>query len=356
MQIGPPIRTTGSDAQEAQSGTGDLSTGTSSVDRMGGRRVFVSGVGGELGTLVASLLEAEDWVGALSGIDADPPRRRLHRTEFHRIHPDEHDRIVETVVDFDPHVLVHVGVWEPDARAAPHAAALLTDAAATSIIGAAAECPALEHLVVRSGIEIYGRARGALTRPAESAPVQPTSEWGRTVAAIERTAARVGERVGVTVGALRLAPVLGPHVPSPLGRRLRMPAVPFSVLADPPFAVIEDRDAARAFIAAARVGLAEPVNVVAPGAITALQAARRGRRIPVPLVGPDWRIARTLSHLLGAPIPDHVSETLHRGRLADNRLMRSLLGFQPESSTTEVIDRLYHWPSVIRQPARVQVA
>ena len=323
---------------------------------MGGRRVFVSGVGGELGTLVASLLEAEDWVGALSGIDADPPRRRLHRTEFHRIHPDEHDRIVDTVVDFNPHVLVHVGVWEPDARAAPHAAAMLTDAAATSIIGAAAECRALEHLVVRSGIEVYGRARGALTRPDESAPVQPTSDWGRTVAAIERTAARVGERVGVTVGALRLAPVLGPHVPSPLGRLLRMPAVPFSVLADPPFAVIEDRDAARAFVAAARVGLAEPVNVVAPGAITALQAARRGGRLPIPLVGPDWRIARTLSHLLGAPIPDHVSETLHRGRLADNRLMRSLLGVQPDTSTTEVIDRLYHWPSVIRQPARVQVA
>lgn len=318
--------------------------------------MFVSGVGSELGTLVASLLEAEDWVGALSGIDADPPRRRLHRTEFHRIHPDDHDRIVETVVAFNPHVLVHVGVWEPDARAAPRVAALLTDAAATSIIGAAAECAALEHVVVRSGIEIYGRRRGALTRPGESAPLQPTSDWGRTVAAIERTAARVGERVGVTVGAVRLAPVLGPHVPSPLGRLLRQPAVPFSVLADPPFAVIEDRDAARALVAAARVGLAEPVNVVAPGAVTALQAARRGRRLPVPLVGPEWRIARTLSHLAGAPIPDHVAETLHRGRLADNHRMGSLLGIEPETSTVEVIDRLYHWPSVIRHPARLQVA
>ena len=323
---------------------------------MGGRRVFVSGVGGELGTLVASLLEAEDWVGALSGIDADPPRRRLHRTVFHRIHPDEHDRIVDTVVAFDPHILVHVGVWEPDARAAPHLAAVLTDQAATSIIGAAAECPSLEHVVVRSGIEIYGRARGALTRPSESAPIHPTSEWGHTVAAIERTAAKVGERVGVTVGALRLAPVLGPHVPSPLGRFLRMPAVPFSLLADPPFAVIEDRDAARAFVAAARIGLAEPVNVVAPGAITVLQAARRGRRLPVPLIGPEWRMARTLSHLAGAPIPDHVAEVLHRGRLADNGRMRELLGVDAETTTVEVIDRLYHWPSIIRQPARVQVA
>ncbi len=77
----------------------------------------MSGVGGELGTQVANLLEEEPWVKSLSGIDADPPRSRLKRTEFHRIHPHEHDRIVETVMDFDPHVLVHVGVWEPDARA-----------------------------------------------------------------------------------------------------------------------------------------------------------------------------------------------------------------------------------------------
>jgi UDP-glucose 4-epimerase len=145
-------------------------------------------------------------------------------------------------------------------------------------------------------------------------------------------------------------------VPSPLGRLLRQPGVPFSVLADPPFAVIEDRDAARAIVAAARLGLAEPVNVVAPGAITALQSARRGRRIPIPLVGPDWRVARALSHLLGAPVPDHVSETLHRGRLADNGRMRELLGIVPERGTVDVIDRLYHWPSIIHQPARVQVA
>ena len=81
---------------------------------MAGKRVFVSGVGGELGTTIAGLLEAESWVGELSGIDADPPRHRLQRTAFHRIHPDEHDRIVETVASFNPHVLVHVGVWEPD--------------------------------------------------------------------------------------------------------------------------------------------------------------------------------------------------------------------------------------------------
>jgi UDP-glucose 4-epimerase len=323
---------------------------------MAGRRVFLSGVGGELGTQVASLLEDEPWVGALAGIDADPPRRRLKRTSFHRIHPDEHDRIVSTVVDFDPHLLVHIGVWEPDARAAPHLAATLTERAATSILGAAAECRSLEHVIVRSGIEIYGRGRGSLTRPDEFAPVRPTSEWGRTVADIEHTATSVGDRVGVTIGAVRLASVIGPHVPSPLGRLLRLPAVPFSAISDPSFAVIRQNDAARAIVAAAKVGLAEPVNVVASDSITASQAALRGRRLPLPIIGVQWPMVRRLSHLTGAPIPDHVAETLTRGRLADNGRMRELLGVVPEQTTPEVIDSLYSWPSVVRHPARRQVA
>lgn len=302
------------------------------------------------------MLEDEPWVGSLSGIDADPPRRRLKRTAYHRIHPDEHDRIVNTVLDFDPHVLVHVGVWEPDARANPQVASDLTDRAATSILGAAAECPSLESIVLRSGIEIYGRGRNSLTRPDEFAPINPTSEWGRTVADIERTAESVGSRVGVSVGSVRLASVIGPHVPSPLGRVLRLPTVPFSAPANPSFAVVRQTDAARAIVAAAREQLAEPVNVVANGAITSVQAARRGRRLPVPVWPGQWPIARRVSHLSGAPIPDHVAETLTRGRLADNSRMQELLGITPEQTTSEVIDDLYGWPSIVRKPARRQIA
>jgi UDP-glucose 4-epimerase len=155
---------------------------------------------------------------------------------------------------------------------------------------------------------------------------------------------------------VRLASVLGPHVPSPLGRLLRQPVVPFHATTDPPFAVIEHRDAARAIVAAARNQLSSPVNVVAPGAITCLHAIRRGQRIPLPLFGPQWWFARQLSHITGAPIPDHVSEALTRGRLADNGRMQALLGMTPDTSTTEVIDHLYRWPRVIRKQARVPAA
>ena len=323
---------------------------------MGGRRVLVSGMGGDLGSRVAVLLEREEWVGQLLGIDADPPRRRLQRAEFHLAAPSDHDRIVELITSFDPHVVVHLSVWEPFSRARPELARALTNEAAISFLGAVAECRSLESIVVRSGVEVYGRARGAATRPDESAAVAPTCEFGQTLAEIERTAAELGRRIGVPIGPVRLGGVLGPHVPSPLGRLLRMPVVPFSPLADPPFAVVEDVEAARGLVAAARQRLAEPVNVLSNGAITALQAIRRGSRIPIPVIGPQWRIARIVSELCGAPIPEHVLETLHRGRLADNGRMNELLGFCAPGTTVDVIDKLYAWPSVIHVPAQRQVA
>lgn len=318
------------------------------MTRVNGQRLLVSGMGGELGSLVASLLEREPWVGALCGIDVDPPRRRLRRAEFHRIEPADRERIVDVVTRFDPHVLIHLAVWEPDARAGTAHARRFTADATTAFLGAAAECPSLESIVVRSGIELYGRHRHALTRPDETVAPHPTSEYGRMVERIESVAAAVAARIGVAVGSLRLAPVLGPHVPSPLGRLLRQPVVPFSVLADPPFAVVEDADAARAFVRAAELRLDRPLNVVAPGAITGLQAVLRGRRVPLPLAGPEWWITRQLSHLGGAPIPEHVMEVLHRGRLADGTQAHDVLGFQPARSTPEVIDRLFAWESVVR--------
>lgn len=305
-------------------------------------------MGGELGSLVAAKLEAEPWVGALVGIDVDPPRRRLHKAEFHLLQPSQRERIVDVVTEFNPHVVINLSVWEPDARTGLAHARQFTADATTAIIGAAAECPALESMVVRSGIEVYGREPQAPTRPDESAPLHPTSEYGRMLADIERQARDVGRRVGIAVGKLRLAPVLGKHVPSPLGRLLRQPLVPYSMLADAPFAVIEDGDAARAFVAAAERRLDEPINVVAPGAITTLQAIMRGKRLPLPLVGPEWWVAARLSHVLGAPIPDHVVELMHRGRLANGSKAEQALGFSPRLSTPEVIDHLYAWESVVR--------
>jgi UDP-glucose 4-epimerase len=164
--------------------------------------------------------------------------------------------------------------------------------------------------------------------------------------ATERLAVAAGRAAGVPVASLRLGPVVGPHVPSPLGRYLRLPAVPFAVLADPAFSVVHQEDAARAMVAALLHDVDGPVNVVAPGAVTAAQAARLGGRVPIPVAGPGWPIVRRAAELLGAPVPDHLVELLRRGRAADGHHAVAALGLVPEHATTDVVKAVFEWAPV----------
>src|SRR3954454_18280861 len=116
-------------------------------------------MGGELGTRVAQLLEDEPSVETLVGLDVDPPRRRLRSAEFHRVDPRDRRRVLKVVQEAEPTHVVHLGIYEPDARSAPRIAEERTSAGTLTVLGQAAEGGTLERLVVRSGIEVYGRRR-----------------------------------------------------------------------------------------------------------------------------------------------------------------------------------------------------
>lgn len=316
-------------------------------------RVFVSGLGGELAVRTANLLAAEAGVEAVWGLDLDPPRRRLHAdVAFHRIDPRDRDRVVALVRELAPTVVVHLGVYEPHARTGPALAAELNHLGTLHVVGAAADAGGLERVVVRSGTEVYGRARGAATRPDESVPPAPTSPFGRQLLDVERLCVAAGEVAGgAPVTRLRLAPVTGAAIPTPLGRYLRLPAVAVPALADPTFALLHQTDAADALAAAVRHGPDAPVNVVGPGASTPLRAVRLGGRVPVPVAGPPWVLAALAAELLGAPLPGHVRELLTRGRVADGSSCRELLGVEPGWSTVDVVRDVYEWAEVTYLPA-----
>lgn len=323
---------------------------------MRGRRVLVTGMGGELGSLVASLTEASDWAGDILGFDVDPPRRHLRRSRFVRVGPHERDRISDLIETFDPHVILHVGVWEPHARLATDDAREYTETVAKAVFDASHRAESLETAVVRSGIEIYGAATHSPRIAVESTPIGPDTVYGHMCAHIESQAVELRTARGANVCTLRLAPVLGAHVPSPLGRILRLPVVPYHGARNPVFCVVEDRDAATAFVQAASRDADGTVNIVANGAISMLRATNIGKRLPMPTFGPGWTIARAVASAAGAPVPDHVADLISHGRLAASNEAAHLLRFAPAHSTTEVIEHLYMWPSVERVPARVRVA
>lgn len=310
------------------------------------QRVLVSGMGGELGVRVANLLADAPDVERVLGIDLDPPRRRLGAVDFVRVDPRQRRKVVPVVRDLDPTVVVHLGVYEPNARTGPRLAAQLNEQGTLHTLGAAAECPSLQRIVVRSGIEIYGRRRGQATRPDESVPIDPTSGFGRQLARVEELALETGRAAGAVVTALRFAPVTGAAMASPIGRFLRLPVVAFGGLSDPPFCLLHQTDAADAIVAAIAQGPDAPVNVVGAGATTPAQAARLGGRVALPILGPQWILAGFGAELFGAPLPDHVRELLTRGRVADGGAAADLLGVAPTWTTADVVRDLFEWAPV----------
>jgi len=309
-------------------------------------RVLVTGMGGGIGTRVTNLLEADERIDDILGVDIDPPRRRLYRAEFRRVDPRDRRKLVKIVRDFEPTAVVHLGVYEPNARAGPSLARELTHQCTVTALGAAAESEGLDRIVVHSGIEVYGRGRGAPTRPDESIAPNPTSPYGRSLLEVENIARDSGQVASAAVTALRCAPIVGPHMASPFGRLLRLPVVPVSAVSDLPFSLLHEHDAAAAFGRALECGFDGAVNVVAPGAVTPIQAARLGGRAILPALGPSWLVARVLSEVLGAPLPAHVRELLARGRTADGSLAEKAIGVVPEISTPDVIKDLFEWATV----------
>jgi UDP-glucose 4-epimerase len=320
---------------------------TSNVGDRAGRpwRVLLTGMGGGLGTTVARLLESHPQVEAVAGLDIGPPRRQMSRSEFHRVDPRNRARTVEVVHAFRPTAVLHLGIYEPNARSTPKAAVERTAAGTIAVLGAAAACGTVERFVMRSGIEIYGRGRGVATRPDESVEPAPTSEFGRSLHHAERVARATADSAGITLSSLRFAPLAGPHLASPLGRYLRLPAVPLS-LGGLPFCLLHRDDAATALVRALEVGHDGPINVVGSGAVNAWQAARLGGRVPVPVAGPAWLFATRVTELAGSPLPGHVRELLVRGRVADGRRQHEILGIRPAHTTTDVVKHLYEWASV----------
>jgi UDP-glucose 4-epimerase len=310
---------------------------------VGEQRLLVIGVGSELGSLATTLLEQDSRFTDIVGIDVHPPRRRLRRTAYERIDHEDTASFVRRVLAHRPDVIVHLGVWEPHARVGTRVARTATGNYARALCESLVRLDGLSRLVVRSGIEVYGAPLASA--PSESSAVVPTCAYGHMLASLEAMVADSAPATA-TVTTLRLAPVLGAHVPSPFGRLLRLPIVPVDPLSRAKFQVVADDDAARAVVHAACHGLHGAVNVAATHPITVAAAVRQGRRLIAPVFPPAWSLAASLTLLAGAPLPDHVRELLRHGRTAATHVHD--VGYQPVHTTIDVIARLYSWPSIVR--------
>ena len=310
-------------------------------------RVLITGMGGELGTRVAQILEASAEVGDIAGCDFVPPRRRLRRAEFRRIDPRHREKLRDFVLDFAPTHVAHFGVYEPASRLTPAQAAQRTELTSMVALSAAARAGALEYVVVRSGLEIYGRRSNTASVPDESVPPAPRTPYGTSLLKVEAAVAGIARRHEIPVGAMRYAPVVGSHVPSPIGRLLRLPVVPVPAFADPPFSLVHPEDACAAMVESLFAKVSGPVNVVGEGAASPWQAVRLGGRLPFAMLPPMWSVASQAVEFMGAAIAPHVIELLRHGRTASGAHARTVLPKLSLRSTQTVLQELYEWAEVV---------
>ena len=145
-------------------------------------KVLVTGMGGELGTRVAQLLEQRAWATEIVGVDFVPPRRRLRRAEFRRIDPRDRDKLVQFVEEVAPNVVAHFGVYEPSSRMTPVSASERTELCTIAALSAAAHAGNLEYVVIRSGLEVYGPRSLHASVPDESVMPAPATAVRHVVA------------------------------------------------------------------------------------------------------------------------------------------------------------------------------
>ncbi len=313
-------------------------------------RIAIVGMGGDIGTGVALRFD-KDRETSMLGLDMEPPRRRIRRAIFHRVDPTDVEERTRVLVDFDPEVIIHAGIYEPHSRSNPHDAEIRTRAATRSVFRAALDCPDLRQIVMRSSTDIYGRRdTWGQTPVPQGTGHEPHSRFGRMMVDAEGAAADFNEqRPDVAVTLLRFAPIVGPYIPSPLGRYLRLPVVPTGPLfMEGDLQLVHIDDVHDAFAAAVRAGVAGAFNIAGAGTVTGSEAVRMGRRPFIPTWGPGWYVARAATALMGAPIPEHSIESLCHGKAVSTDDAERDLDFVASRSTSDCIEDLYNWESVVR--------
>jgi UDP-glucose 4-epimerase len=145
----------------------------------------------------------------------------------------------------------------------------------------------------------------------------------------------------VTCTTLRMQPVVGPELDSPITRLLRAPVVPTFLGYDPRVQVLDADDSVAALATAVHRPVHGAVNVAGEGTVSLQRMLRRLRRPSLPLVPPLFGPVVGIAERLGLPeMAPEVPRYLRYGRGVDLTRMREDLRFTPALTTEQAIERV----------------
>jgi UDP-glucose 4-epimerase len=312
---------------------------------MAGRRVLITGVANPFGARLAQRLVADDDVERVVGVDTRPIdaglAERIELLAADLRDPDLVPAVRAAAVD----TVVHNDIVQFPEPGRPRAA--LHDVNVIGTLQLLTMCgglPTLRAIVVRGSAAIYGSEPDAPSffteEDADRFPLR--TRFQRDVGELERLVGAFARRhPSVQCTVLRLQPVVGRDLDTPVNRLVRAPVVPTVLGYDPRVQVLDADDAIGALRRAVRHPVRGPVNVAADGVVSLSRALREAGRTALPIAAPLWGpLVGAARGALGQPaLPDEIGRYLRFGRGVDTTRMREELQFRPRHSTLEALAR-----------------
>ena len=309
---------------------------------MPGRRVLITGVGSQIGTLLAARLEADPEVSYVAGLDTRRPRATLDGTEW--IEADIRDADIARVIPrLQVDTLVHEQiVRQPGPGMSSRAMHDVNVIGSLQLLAACERSGTLQTIVVRGSAGVYGAEPHAPQFFGEEMtrlfPLR--TRFQRDVAEIENYFETYAHRHdGVTCTMLRYQPAIGPSLHTQISRYLSQPVCPTFLGFDPRIQLVHERDALDALVSAVHHPVAGPVNVAGEGTIGLARMIRLAGRAALPLAGPLFGPLTSAGRRLGlSDYSDDFQRLLRYGRGVDTGRLVDEVGFRPRRSTVAAVE------------------
>jgi UDP-glucose 4-epimerase len=310
---------------------------------MASRRILITGLSTYWGGRLAQILEADEDVEAIVGIDRTPPKVELERTEFVQV-SDHHTLIrrivqgaeIDTVVDTR---LVIDSITTTSRKAHEN------NVIGTMNILAACSGPdtTVRKVVFRSSANYYGSEQDDpafftedMRRPhAAHTPIE--RDIVEAEGAVRDFAAKHPETL---VSVLRFTHGLGPDLRTSHSQLLGLPAVPTILGFDPRYQFVHEDDITGALAHAVRNELPGVYNVAGDGVLALSEVISVLGKVGLPVL-PPWgtSLAVPVARRLGVRIPPEMLNELRFGRGLDNRRLKAS-GYRLRYTTRETVEKL----------------
>ena len=309
------------------------------------RRILITGVANFWGTGLARALLADPEVERVVGVDTRTPPPDV-ASEITLIDADLRTPELRTLIRASAvDAIVHADIpqWPEPGRAARQLHDL-TVMGTLQLLAAAGDLPTLRTLVVRGSASIYGSEPAApaffTEDMATAAMERGATRFQRDLGEIEKLVEGLARRrADVTCTVLRLQPVIGVKLDTPITRLLRARVVPVMLGFDPRVQVVHEVDSVAVLHRAVHHPVAGAVNVAGDGTISLNAAIRRMGRPAVPVPHPLFGTVAGAARRFGLPpMSEDTVRYLRYGRGVATERMTNDLGFVPRYDTRGAID------------------